>query len=115
VNKILYEINNNEIYFALFLTIIALGFLLLLNRWYNKTRMWVFPSIIYWILGLLIVPITVSSILSLLYESPMDYDYELSKKNIWIPVLGIFDTIFPFVVYLFLGIRYFRPKKKPKS
>ena len=113
MNNILYEINNNESYFALFLTIIALGFLILLNRWYNKTRMWVFPSLIYWILGLLIVPITVSSILSLLYESPT-MDYELSKKNIWIPLLGIFDGFFPFIVYLFLGLKYFRPKKKPK-
>ena len=115
INELLYKINTNEIYFALFLFLIALGFILLLKKWYSRTRMWVFPSLTYWILGLFIIPLAVNNILSLIYESPANYDYELSKKNIWIPALGIFDALFPFVVYLFLGIRYFRSKKKPKS
>lgn len=111
IDQLLHKINTNEIYFALFLFIIALGFILLLKKWHSKTRMWVFPSLIYWILGLFIIPLAVSNILSLIYESP---DIGDPLNNIWTPILGIFDGVFPFVVYISLGIIYFRVKKNSK-
>ena len=114
INELLHKIYTNEIYFALFLFIITLGFILLLQKWYSKTRMWVFPSLTYWILGLFVIPLAVNNILSLIYESPVSRDYELSKFNIWIFALGIFDIFFPFVVYLFLGIKYFYSSRVSK-
>ena len=88
----MYELTSNEVYFASFMGVIMLSFFFGLKLRYNKTKLWILPSLIYWVLGLVVVCVTIDSILSLFLDSPITAVVDLG-------------------VYITLGLMYFKPKK----
>lgn len=71
------------------------GFFFGLKLWYDKVRLWIFPSLIYWFLGWYIIGVLSFNIFELF-------------------IAGELAALIGLVLYFVLGIMYFRPKKKPK-
>jgi|TARA_B110001450_G_scaffold19508_1_gene17860 hypothetical protein len=92
MDRFMYELTSNEVYFASFMGVIMLTFFFGLKYWYNRTKLWILPSLIYWVLGLVVVCVTIDSILSLFLDSPITAVVDLG-------------------VYITLGLMYFKPKK----
>ena len=88
----MYELTSNEVYFASFMGVIMLTFFFGLKYWYNITKLWILPSLIYWVLGFIVVFVTIDAFLSLFSDSPLTA----------VVALG---------VYITLGLMYFKPKK----